>query len=62
MPEKEILKKYQELGGTLITLGSDDHKAKYAEFGLKIAANAVKTLGFNQIYYYKNRISYPLVI
>jgi histidinol-phosphatase (PHP family) len=50
MPSVDILKFYKELGGEIITIGSDSHSADY--FGHKIAdiQNILKEIGFNNFY------------
>ena len=55
MPNKEILKKYFDMGGYLITLGSDAHIAENASFCFDKAIDTLKEIGFKNIYYYKNR-------
>ncbi len=62
MPGCDILKKYRKLGGTLVTLGSDAHVANNASVSLKCAVRALKQIGFDKIYYYKNRIAYSIEI
>ncbi len=62
MPGADILKEYRRLGGYLITLGSDAHVAKNASFGFGAARNALRTLGFENIYYYKKRRPYQIEI
>ncbi len=62
MPGANILKEYRKLGGYLITLGSDAHVEKNASFGFGAARNALRTLGFENIYYYKNRKPYQIEI
>ncbi len=55
MPSAEILKKYYAMGGYLITLGSDAHIAKDAAMHFDNAIQTLKTVGFSNIFYYKNR-------
>lgn len=62
MPGADILKEYKSLGGYLITLGSDAHVSKNASFGFAAARNALRTLGFENIYYYKNRRPFQIEI
>ena len=56
MPDLPIIKRYKELGGYLLTLGSDAHKAERVAYGFEYALNELSKLGFQNIYYYKNRI------
>lgn len=55
MPSAQILRKYHELGGTKITLGSDAHVAEKASFGFETAKKVLKEIGFEKLYYYKKR-------
>ena len=55
MPSAAILKKYYAMGGYLITLGSDAHIAKNAAIHFDKAIQTLKTIGFGNIFYYKNR-------
>ena len=60
MPSVDILKKYRDMGGYLITLGSDAHVAKNASLYFGEAIDALKKIGFKNIYYYKNRKPYQI--
>ncbi len=62
IPDREILKKYFDMGGYLITLGSDAHIAENASFCFYEAINTLKEIGFKNIYYYKNRKAYQINI
>lgn len=55
MPTKEIIQKYHDMGGYLLTLGSDAHTAENASINFDKALDAIKEIGFDGIYYYKNR-------
>lgn len=55
MPNTDIIKQYKQLGGYLVTLGSDAHEAKRIAYGFDYALEELKKLGFCNIYYYKNR-------
>ncbi len=59
LPDISIIKRYKELGGSLITLGSDAHVAPRAGFGFDKTAKKLSALGFDNLYYYKNRIPIP---
>ena len=54
-----IIKRYKELGGYLLTLGSDAHIAKRIAHGFDYALSELSRLGFKNIYYYKNRKPIP---
>lgn len=62
LPEDGILKKYKQLGGQLITLGSDAHIPENFAHEFQTAAAVLRQIGFTQAYYYKNRtpVSYSL--
>lgn len=55
MPPPDIIKKYYDMGGRLITLGSDAHVAENASKAFFDTAEVIKEIGFKKIYYYKNR-------
>ena len=55
MPNESILKLYKEMGGELITLGTDAHVAKNVDKGLKEGKELLKKCGFTKYYYYENR-------
>ena len=62
MPPTEVLKLYRELGGYLITLGSDAHIPGNASANFEKALKMLASLGFSSIYYYKHRRGYQLHI
>ncbi len=53
MPDKNILKRYKELGGYLITLGSDAHTVEALSQDFDKAFEILKELGFTSYYYYE---------
>ncbi len=59
MPDIPIIKRYRELGGYLLTLGSDAHKAERIAYGFDYALSELSKIGFKNIYYYKNRKPIP---
>ena len=50
---KIILKRYKELGGYLITLGSDAHNVEALSQDFNKAFEILKELGFTSYYYYE---------
>ncbi|MDR5657936.1 histidinol-phosphatase HisJ family protein [Serpentinicella sp. ANB-PHB4] len=48
-PSLDIIKHYYDLGGRMITLGSDAHVAKDIAFDFKRALNCLKDIGFKYI-------------
>lgn len=45
-PKKEVLKRYKELGGELITIGSDAHKPEHLCYDFSLIPDFLKSLGF----------------
>ncbi len=62
MPKESILKLYYDLGGRLVTLGSDAHTAGRASEGIATAVNVLKKIGFSHTYYFLERkpVAIPL--
>ena len=58
MPGRELLQRYYDMGGYLVTLGSDAHAAENAAKAFEEAVTMLKEIGFENIYYYKDRIAY----
>ncbi len=56
--DPEILKRYRELGGEIISIGSDSHNADHVAFNFEYHANYLKSLGFKYIAHYENRKLY----
>lgn len=55
MPEEWIIKMYKDMGGYLITTGSDAHIASNSANRFDELYNLLKRIGFKDTYYYKNR-------
>lgn len=55
LPDGALLSRYRELGGKLITLGSDAHKTEDVGAGIPQALLLLRQIGFDAVYYYKNR-------
>lgn len=55
MPTEKTVQKYYDMGGRLITLGSDAHIAKNASLNFDKAIDTVKKIGFDGICYLKKR-------
>lgn len=55
MPHGEIIQKYKDLGGKLITLGSDAHRTEHMGKDIDKAMMLIKSCGFDRYYYYINR-------
>ncbi|MBR4342632.1 MAG: histidinol-phosphatase HisJ family protein [Lachnospiraceae bacterium] len=54
-PKREILLRYRELGGELITIGSDAHMAVHLAYDFNAACEMLKDLGFKYYFVYKDR-------
>ena len=54
-PHPDILRRYRELGGTLVTLGSDSHKDFSLGFAFDTAAALLKSCGYTHTVYYRKR-------
>lgn len=54
-PQFDILKKYKELGGEIVTVGSDSHTTKDLCSNFNLAYDALKSAGFNHITTFRNR-------
>lgn len=61
-PTEDILLRYRELGGEIITLGSDGHIPEHLGYLFEHAGSILKTCGFKYYAAYKNRKPefYPL--
>jgi histidinol-phosphatase (PHP family) len=55
MPSFDIIRKYYSFGGRLVTLGSDAHVAQNASHMFCETISELKKIGFDSIYYYKER-------
>ena len=53
-PSMDILKLYRELGGKIITIGSDSHKPEHLGAYIKETKELLKSLGYTQFCTYKN--------
>ncbi len=53
MPGLDILRRFRELGGKYITLGSDAHKAERISQNFDTAIELIKTAGFDAYCYYE---------
>ncbi len=54
-PSLEIVNLYHDLGGKIITLGSDAHQTQHVAFDFKKAISALKDIGFSYICTYRQR-------
>lgn len=54
-PHEDIIKRYLELGGELITIGSDAHQPEYFGFSFKEVKNLLLSLGFRYYTVFEQR-------
>lgn len=54
-PQPEVLKRYLELGGTKITIGSDAHHPKNLAHSFEVCEDLLKGIGFQYYEVYENR-------
>lgn len=55
MPSCEIFALYRDLGGTIVTTGSDSHKPEHLGAYLRAAQNELASLGFDSFCTYEHR-------
>ncbi len=55
-PSEYILKLYRDMGGEIITIGSDAHIAGHVGFSIKRAIKLLEKIGFDGVYAFKNRM------
>lgn len=60
MPNLNILKRYKELGGQIITLGSDAHKAHQIGFKFPRAISELQQIGFEHLTTFSKRQPIPI--
>ncbi len=54
-PCREIVSRYRELGGRIVTLGSDAHDPQYLGYEFDRAADLLRECGFSSYYIFHNR-------
>lgn len=59
-PKPEILTLYQQMGGELLTFGSDAHRPDFIYHEYRATEKMLKELGFKYIFKYKERKKYPI--
>jgi len=61
-PKEEVLKRYYDLGGRTITLGSDAHFNDHYYAGIVEGMSQLKSLGFNEVSSFTKRIERKIII
>ena len=59
LPDPEILNRYREMGGKMITLGSDSHFPGTFAVCFDEATEYLRSMGFKESYYFKDHKPYP---
>lgn len=54
-PTEDIIKRYRELGGEIITMGADAHVPEYVAYKFDKTAQIIKNCGFKYYTVFKNR-------
>lgn len=54
-PHPDILKRYRELGGEIITIGSDAHKPDHIAYGFQRVSDILKACGFKNYTEFRER-------
>ena len=62
LPPKWVIERYKELGGKLITIGSDAHHADYVGLGLNGVMEMLASMGYEYFAFYRQRIPVMLRI
>lgn len=61
-PKIQILKLYKDLGGEILTIGSDAHRPEDLGYEYRTAERLLKDLGFKYIHLFKGRKKFPIHI
>lgn len=56
VPEMDVLRRYRELGGEIITVGSDAHRVREAGGGVKEGFDILRDLGYKYVATYEKRL------
>ena len=54
-PTEDIIRRYRELGGEIITMGADAHVPEYVAYEFDKTAQIIKNCGFKYYTVFKNR-------
>ena len=60
MPDEPLLRRYYELGGRKLTLGSDAHRAADLAAGIPECREMLRGLGFTETVLFRGRKAYPI--
>lgn len=59
-PSMDILKLYRDLGGRILTIGSDSHKKEHLGAGIAKTLETLKEIGFHEIYTFRRMKPFPV--
>ena len=62
MPDFDTVKRFRELGGELLSIGSDAHTVPHLGIGLETAHQMAKQAGFRYLTYFEGRTPKHLLI
>lgn len=54
-PHPDVIRRYRELGGEIITVGADAHRPEHVAYDFEKAGDILKTCGFRYYAEYRNR-------
>ena len=54
-PHPDVLKRYRELGGEIVTVGSDAHRPEDVGLGMAQSLDLLRELGFRAVNVYRRR-------
>ncbi len=57
-PHRDIIRRYRELGGERITIGSDAHEPRHVAYGFDAAAELLRSLGYRYYTVFEDRRPY----
>lgn len=60
LPDAEVLRRFRELGGRYVTMGSDAHSARALGHGLPDGLHAIQDAGFTELTVYRHRKPYAI--
>lgn len=55
IPTRDVLELYRNMGGEIITVGSDSHQAQHVEVGVRQGYEILRDLGFKYVTYFNKR-------
>ena len=59
-PDSYVVNRYKQLGGQLITIGSDSHDNTHIAYGFDYVQDMLSNAGFKHYNIYRNRIPYEI--